>query len=237
MARPDSYTKQLILCSIWLTPHHLHEFLINLPAQLLFNDYTLQMNTLSYQKLYENLKAGHVYRREALLAFTTAIDRDLAKLVSLRKLKKVAPGLYFKPTQSRFGTLPPSDGELVRNFLRDDPFLLYSWNDYNSLGLGLTQLYNTQIVYNRKRHGLFKLGGKQFDFRRPARGFPEKLSKEFLLVDLVNNLAELAEDLELVKAKLKKKLPKFNQKKLSEYVKQYGKIATLKFFKEISHSR
>lgn len=194
------------------------------------------MNTLSHERLYENMKAGHVYRREGLLAFSTAVDRDLAKLVKQQMLEKVAPGLYHKPVQSRFGTLPPGDEELVRNFLRGDPFLLYSWNDYNSLGLGLTQLYHSQIVYNRKRHGLFKLGEKQFDFRRPSRGFPEKLSKEFLLVDLVNNLAELAEDADLIKTRLKDNLSKFNQKKLSAYVKQYGKVATIKFFEEISHS-
>ena len=49
------------------------------------------------------------------------------------------------------------------------------WNQYNALGLGLTQLYNRLIVYNHKRHGIFKLGNKTFDFRRPARGFPMKL--------------------------------------------------------------
>lgn len=195
------------------------------------------MNTLSHEKLYANLEAGHVYRRNSLLSLSTAIDRDLAKLVNQRMLEKVAPGLYHKPSESRFGTLPATDKELVQNFLRDEFFLLYSWNDYNALGLGLTQLYHSQIVYNRKRHGLFMLAGKQFDFRRPARGFPKQLSREFLVVDLVNNLSELAEDEELVKTKLKKNLSRFNQKKLDESVKQYGKIATVKFFKEISHAK
>ena len=38
----------------------------------------------------------------------------------------------------------------------------------------------------------------------------------------------------IVKAKLKKNISKVNQKKLNECAKQYGKIATVKFFKEIS---
>lgn len=70
---------------------------------------------------------------------------------------------------------------------------MFSPNAYNSLGVGTTQLYNEQVVYNRKRHGKFKLGNRTFCFRvKPY--FPKDLSKEFLLVDLVNNISRLAED-------------------------------------------
>lgn len=193
------------------------------------------MSTTRYQKLTSHLKPGRVYRREALLPFSKAVDRDLITLANTGVLEKVAAGLYYKPTASRFGALPPKDEELVKQFLRDDPFLLYSWNQYNSLGLGLTQLYNCLVVYNRKRHGLFELGGKTFDFRRPARGFPNKLTAEFLLVDLMNNLSELAEDAEFIKAQVKNNIHRFNLKKLTQNVSQFGKIATKHFFKEISY--
>lgn len=199
------------------------------------NDHNLNMNTLSHEKFASNLVAGHVYRRGALSSFSTAVDRDLTTLVNKGVLEKVAPGLYYKPAHSRFGTLPSKDEELVRTFLHEDPFLLFSWNQYNTLGLGLTQLYNRVVVYNRKRHGLFKLGGKQFDFRRPARGFPEKLSKEFLLVDLINNLSELAEDAELIKAQVKKHIKKSNLNKINQCAKLYGKVATRKFFESINY--
>ena len=193
------------------------------------------MKTRSHKKLVAQLHTGHVYRRENLLTLTTAVDRDLMILIKIGLLEKVAPGLYYKPVDSRFGTLPPSDEKLVRSFLRDDPFLLYSWNQYNALGLGLTQLYDRMVVYNRKRHGLFKLGDNEFDFQRPARGFPNKLSREFLLVDVVNNLKALDEDPDFVKAQIKKHINKFNIKKIHEYAKQYGKITTFRFFEEISH--
>ncbi|WP_426032776.1 hypothetical protein [Caulobacter sp. DWP3-1-3b2] len=62
-----------------------------------------------------------------------------------------------------------------------------------SLGVGTTQLHNKTVVYNHKRHGKFALGGRTYDFRmKPA--VPKKLSREFLLVDLVNNLDQLGED-------------------------------------------
>lgn len=156
-------------------------------------------------------------------------------LINAGILEKVAAGLYYKPATSRFGALPPNDKELVTRFLRDDPFLLYYWNQYNSLGLGLTQLYNRVVVYNRKRHGLFNLNGKTFDFRRPSRGFPDEITPEFLLVDLINNLQGLSEDADFVKTQVKNNIQRFNSKKLAWNIKQYGKIATKRFFKEMNH--
>src|SRR5258707_6014553 len=109
-------------------------------------------------------------------------------------LKKLSQGLYYFPEKSAFGYAPPEEETLVRSFLKDDRFLLASPNAYNSLGVGTTQLYDKTVVYNHKRHGRYALGGRVFDFRmKPA--FPRRLSREVLLVDLVNNLDRLAESM------------------------------------------
>lgn len=181
------------------------------------------------------MKFGSVYRREMLLPFSKAVDRALETLVEKGKLQKLAGGLYYKPATSMFGPLPPKDGDLVQCFLRDNHFLLYSWHRYNALGLGLTQLYNRVVVLNRKRHGVFQLGNKVFDFRRPNKGFPNKLSLEFLLVDLVNNLNELAEDTSFVKERIKNTLDHFDQQKVLIMAREYGKVSTKHFFEEICH--
>jgi hypothetical protein len=192
------------------------------------------MNTQTARKLSTQLEEGKVYRRESLSRFSKSVDRDLLILVASGKLEKVAPGMYVKPRQSRFGALPPEDRELVQQFLKDDRYLLYSWNDYNSLGLGLTQLYMHTVVYNYKRHGKFKLAGKAFDFRRPTNGFPKVLTQEFLLVDLVNNLKYLAESSSAVKAAIKRNFKKFDADKVEQLANLYGKVATKKFFKELA---
>lgn len=193
------------------------------------------MNTYSYDQLNNHMRAGHVYRREMLLPYSKALDRDLDTLVEKGLVKKLAAGLYYKPAQSQLGLMPPKDDNLVSCFLRDNRFLMYSWNQYNALGVGLTQLYNRVIVLNRKRHGVFKLGKKEFDFRRSSKGFPAKVSPEFLLVDLVNNLQELAEDTSVVKENIYKNLARFDQVKLLRLAREYGKISTKKFFEEMCH--
>jgi hypothetical protein len=80
---------------------------------------------------------------------------------------------------SRFGSLPPEENALVKAFLRDNQFLLLSWNAYNSLGLGLTQVYNRMVVYNRKRHCVFRLANQEYDFHRPTYGFAKKYPLPF----------------------------------------------------------
>jgi hypothetical protein len=107
--------------------------------------------------------------------FSTAVDRDLATLVATGVVRKVASGLYCRPRENPFGPTPPDDREIVRAFLKTDDFLLASYNHYNQLGLGLTQVYNTYVVYNHKRSGAFQLGGKRFRFRQvPA--YPRRLT-------------------------------------------------------------
>ena len=71
------------------------------------------------------------------------------------------------------------DKDLLRVFLKDEIFLL-SPNSYNPLGLGTTKLYNKIVVYNYKRHGVFKLGNRCFDFRMKPR-FPKKVDREFFI--------------------------------------------------------
>lgn len=101
---------------------------------------------------------------------------------------------------------------MVQSFLKDNRFLLITPNSYNSLGVGTTQLYNKKVVYNHKRHGTFKLGNREYEFQLKHH-FPTKLSEEFILVDLANNLDSLAEDYDLVLNKLLVKSLQMPQKK------------------------
>ena len=189
--------------------------------------YNLNMKTLKRDNVLSHMKSGVVYRRVGLLPYSNNLDRDLNTLVNQNKLKRPAPGLYYKPKTSRFGLLPPSDEALVKAFLKK-PFLMYSWNDYNSLGLGLTQLYNQVVVYNAERHEEVTLGNRKFAFRRPNNGFPARLTREFLLVDLLNNAKYLTEDVNGLESKIKTKLGEFDHTLLKQLAEQHGKVYTRK---------
>ncbi len=187
------------------------------------------MNALN--ELKKNLKQGQVYRRVDLERWSTAVDRHLKQLVDDGTMQKMSQGLYYCPARASFGSVPPEDEKLVRAFLKSDDFLLTSPNLYNSLGVGTTQLYNKRVVYNHKRHGLFVLGGKEFDFRLKHK-FPGELSEEFLLVDLLNNLNELAEDRENVLRSVKGKMLKEPVSQMRRVINAYAGERTKTLFNQ-----
>ena len=182
-------------------------------------------------QLSAELKAGKVYRREDLARLSKAVDRHIRELVDGGQVLKLAQGLYYVPKQSKFGPLPPEDDQLVEGFLRDKEFLVFSPSAYNTVGLGTTQLYNRTLVYNHKRHGVFQLGKRHFDFRVKPR-FPSRLTVEFLYVDLLNNLDELAEDRQAVLIQARRKLNQLDPVGLEQALRRYGNVATRKRLRE-----
>lgn len=185
------------------------------------------MNGLN--KLKTRLRPGRVYRREDLARWSSSVDRHLQALVKEGVLVKLRRGLYLRPKQSVFGPAPAEEHELVRSFLKTDEFLLTSPTNYNALGVGLTQLHNKRVVYNHKRHGIFKLGNRTFDFRVKPK-FPKALTLEFLLIDLANNLSEAGEDTLNLKIRVKEKARSFDMRKLRKATEHYGNAASKKYF-------
>jgi hypothetical protein len=210
--------------------HNMHDFSMKILAKLALVRYMGHMTRL--QKLKSHLRPGQVYRRQDLARWSNAVDRHVKSLVADGTLTKLSGGLYEYPKQTSFGKAPVEDEKLVGRFLNDDRFLLASPNIYNGLGVGTTQLYDKTVVYNRKRHGMFSLGGRTFDFRvKPA--FPKKLDREFLLVDLVNNLDSLAENQSEVLRQVKDNVPSYDAPKLRRAAHEYGKVRTRKFFDQV----
>lgn len=174
-----------------------------------------------FESLKQNIQPGEVYRRADIENWTTAVDRHLHMLTEEGTLQKISQGIYYAPKKSKFGVSPPTDHSLVERFLKDDTFLLFSPNVFNSLGLGLTQLYNITWVYNHKRRGVFPLNGRNFLFKLKS-AFPTTLSREYLIVDLLNNLNELAEDSEKVLVTFQKNVNLSDAEELKKMASKYG---------------
>lgn len=186
----------------------------------------------SLKSFRKNLTAGKVYRRQELERWSNAIDRHLSELVKEGYLKKLSQGLYYAPKKTKFGEAPPDENTLLKGFLQDDQFIVVSPNMYNNLNMGLTQLYNKTWVYNHKRKGSFTLGNREFEFKLKS-SFPKTLSKEYVLVDMLNNLSELAEDTSVVLNQFKKRVNDYNFDNLYHMATRYGNSMTKKLVKQI----
>lgn len=179
--------------------------------------------------LKSRLCPGKVFRRQELEPYSSNLNRELQALLQSGVLKKAFHGIYYCPEQSRFGELPPDDHALIRAFLKTDDYLAFSPDELNGLGLGSTQLYNTLRVYNHKRHGVFTIAGKTYDFRlRPY--FPKTLTEEFLFVEFLNERPHFAEEVPLRPERLQQKIQQLNKVRLEGMIKQFGKIQTRKMY-------
>ncbi len=189
------------------------------------------MHATTLDQLKKHLRPGQVYRREDLTQWSSSVDRHLKALTAQGVLKKLRTGLYYFPRMFEFGEAPADENTLVQAFLRTSHFVVTSPNAYNLLGLGTTQLYNKRVVYNQKRHGTFNLGGRTYLFQR-RMNVPRRLTQEFLLVDLVNELDQLAEDRDAVLGRVREKVKHMSHRLLSRAVSLYGNCFAQKQFKE-----
>jgi len=192
-------------------------------------------NTKDYRldKMLDFFKLGKVYRTSELAEVSNNLSRDLEAMVKQGLLVRPSSGMYYKPKKEWFGTVPVESDKILAKFLNTKNFLVVNRNNYNSLGLGTTQLHNRRVVYNTKRHGLFKLDGQTYEFKKQYT-FPKKVSREFLLIDMFNNFKHLGEDLSMVKISVKKNWDNFETKKLLSSASKFGKISTQKFFIELA---
>lgn len=70
---------------------------------------------------------------------------------------------------------------------------------------------------------------------KPA--FPKSLTKEFLLVDLVNNLDQLAEAKSEVLTRVRARALSYDAARLRRAVRDYGNVRTKKFFDTVLNAR
>ncbi len=134
------------------------------------------------------LRRGRVYRTRDLARWSANPTRLANRLVERGLLQRLAHGLYLHPDESRFGSVPPTDRELLRAFLGGAPFVMTGPEAWNALGLGSTAMHAATLVYNTKRSGTFRLAGRTFRLRRVA--FPRNPPKEWFVVDLLQHAAE-----------------------------------------------
>ena len=172
------------------------------------------------------LEPGRAYRTQDLLRWGANPTRLANRLVEEGRLRKAAHGLFYAPIRSSFGAAPADDEELLRAFLKGDPFVITGPPRWNALGLGSTAMFAKTLVYNRRRSGEFTLDERSFLLRRV--GFPEDPSPEWFVVDLFQHHAMAGADLDELTARLTEGLKqgRWNAERLRQMADRYGTCAT-----------
>jgi hypothetical protein len=100
------------------------------------------------------------------LGARAAVDQALARLVQRRQLIRAGRGVYVKPSESRFGTRPPSTATLVRGFREQQGEIVAASGAAEANALGLTTQVPVREMFltsGPTRH--LVLGGRSVEFR------------------------------------------------------------------------
>jgi len=181
------------------------------------------------------LQSGRVYRASELEKYSNSLGRDLRLLVDTKKLRALGKGLYVKPEKLGEMELSPDSKEVVSKFLGSKRFLMRNMSDFNSLGLGLTQMFKDTFVYNSKRTGRIKLGNRDYHFVN--RKFPKEHHDEFLVVDLFNNLDAVGENKKTLRenfeAAWNRRVWPLDYDVVYDFSQRYGKNWVKRYFRKL----
>ncbi len=175
------------------------------------------------------LEPNRVYRTKQFARWSKNPARLVHRLVQEGQLHELAHGLYYAPTKSRFGMVPPSQDALLRAFLETDDYVVTGPPAWNALGLGATAMFALTLVYNKKRSGEFALGGQKFLLRRVA--YPARPTAEWLAIDLIENQAMAGVGPDAIAAALTKAVAegRFDPRVLTAMAEAFGTKATQVF--------
>ena len=167
-------------------------------------------------------KEGRVYRTRDLKKLSSNPTRLAQNLVQEGKLRKLRNGLFYVPKKGTFGDVPPSEDAILKALFGSNSYLKTGPSVWNSLGLGTTAVEAIPLIYNKSKTGLEQIGRKKFEFRRVR--FPRKPSKEFFVVDLLQNLDRAGADPGEMKQALGQALRngRFDGPTLLEMAEKYG---------------
>ena len=118
------------------------------------------MTSKSIKNKIASFEMGKVFRLEDLGLFRTeqnAAVVALGRLVQEGEIKRLSPGTYYKPKQTRFGVVGPSMEERFRDLLYDNDTpigYLTGFYAFNLLGLTTQQSATLEVGTNfPKRNG------------------------------------------------------------------------------------
>lgn len=134
------------------------------------------------------LEPCRVYLTSDLAVWSSAPSKLATELVERGLLKRAARGIYYTPTYGQPVRTLQLEADLVRAYLKGRRHMFTGHDNWRGLGLHVTIGGDVPWVYNDKISGLRSLGQFAFEFHR--RRFPDAPSREWFLVDLLNNMMQ-----------------------------------------------
>lgn len=122
-----------------------------------------------------------------------ALVKALSRLVTSGQLHKVAKGRYYKPRETRFGTLRPSVVEIVKDLLEQGGQIvgyITGTTAFSQMGL-TTQISSVITIGTRKYRRAIERGGHRITFVTQSNEITEENIPLLRLLDAIKMMREI----------------------------------------------
>ena len=137
-----------------------------------------------------SLKEGKIitYQDFSYLQSFNAVSLVLSRLVKEGLIERLEKGKYFKPKQSKFGVIGPTESQILSTIL-DNAYISGS-SLYNGLGLS-TQVANEVIIVGGKYNRKTQVGKLKIRYRKKDGNFNKRNIKYFQILDAIKDVKRI----------------------------------------------
>jgi hypothetical protein len=154
----------------------------------------------------------------------SSVAIELSRLFKKGVIKKISKGKFYKPKQTRFGEIAPSDEEIAKSYLVEENAYITGYGGYNQLGL-TTQIPNVITIASNRVPSRISVKNVNIRFVPNIANSGEKETQILQILDALRDIKNIPDnspnDVVLLIKKIVKKFEEKKIKKMLELVNKY----------------
>jgi len=154
----------------------------------------------------------------------TSVAIELSRLFKKGIIKKISKGKFYKPKQTRFGEIAPSDEEIAKSYLVEEEAYITGYGGYNQLGL-TTQIPNVITIASNRVPSRIRIKNVNIKFVPNIANGSVKDTQLLQILDALQDIKNIPDNSPNdVVLSIKKIIKKFDEKKIKkmlELVRKY----------------
>lgn len=143
-------------------------------------------NTINEMPKNQIFEASKLYFEQFNFSMSeAAFYKALERMVKEYVLIKISKGIYARPEQSKYGIVPPSEEEIISNFIENNKGIVIGYQLYNLLNIS-TQISKNIKIYCNMINQQTKTIGNVFIERKEV-DFSDEVCKVIEMLEILSN--------------------------------------------------
>lgn len=143
-------------------------------------------NTINEMPKNQIFEASKLYFEQFNFSMSeAAFYKALERMVKEYVLIKISKGIYARPEQSKYGIVPPSEEEIISNFIENNKGIVIGYQLYNLLNISTQISKNIKIYCNMIKQQTKTIGNVFIE--RKEVDFSDEVCKVIEMLEILSN--------------------------------------------------